>query len=233
MLLVVLAAMIWFGFLAGAPSCFDGKQDGAETGVDCGGTCSLLCPDAARAPVVLWARAMETASSTYTAVAYVQNNNPSAAARAVKYSFQLFDADNKLVVERDGVTDVPPEAMIPILETSIDTGNRDVTRALFSFASVPVWNSIPAQSIPQLRVSGQMLSADGAKLSATIDNTSLADAPRVAVVAVLFDANGVAQAASKSIIPVISHQSSAPVVFTWPRGNPNIVRAEITILPSF
>ena len=90
-----------------------------------------------------------------------------------------------------------------------------------------------AGSIPTLHISEQMLQADASRLSATLTNTTLTDARGVTVTAVLFDSQGVARAASKSVLGTVPANSSVPLVFTWQGGVPNIVRAEITVLPSF
>lgn len=215
--------------LFSAPAlCTDGKQNGLERGVDCGGPCNLLCAQEARPPVVSWARSFLSAPQTYTAVAYVQNNNPGAGARRVAYTFQLFDSENRLVVDRTGVTDLPPVPTIPVIETGINAGYREVSRTLFAFAQQPAW--VRAGELPALSASKQSLSPDGSRLSATVRNDSLMDASAT-VAAVLFDAEGVARAASKSAIAVPA-RGEVPVVFTWgvPAPSP-IVRAELTILP--
>lgn len=209
------------------PLCTDGKQNGDEHGVDCGGSCSVLCKGEARAPVVLWARAFETAPQAYTAAAYIQNNNLDAGARRVGYSFQLFDADNKLVVDRAGVADLPPVSVVPIVEPGINVGNRTVARALFSFSTEPVW--VKAGVLPKLAVSNQKLVADASRLEASVSNDSFNDV-RATVAAVLFDGDGVARAASKSTVSVPA-RSSIPVVFTWGEPAQGVVRAEITVLP--
>ena len=234
-ILAVLVWGIWATFFTAAPSCFDGKQNGTELGVDCGGSCSLICANLAQDPTVLWARPFQTGPSSYTAVAYVQNNNPGAAAKGVAYSFQLFDANNNLVVERDGVAYLPPVVTIPIIETNINVGNRTVTHVQFAFSNNPpaVWNRVPATGEVPLHVIQQNLSADASRLSATIVNDNLSDVQNVTAAAVLFDASGVARAASKSLITLVPGHSSASVVFTWPGGIPNIVSAQITLLPSF
>jgi hypothetical protein len=225
--------LIWKIFLSTPPSCFDGKQDGAEQGIDCGGPCALLCASTVHQPIVLWARAFPNGDSSYTAAAEIQNNNVGAGAHQAHYSFQLFDSNNQLVVERDGVVDLPPVQTIPIVEPNIDVGSRDVARTIFSFSEPPVWDTVPAQSLPALSVSNQNLSPDGTRLSATITSNSVTDTGAFAVVAVLFDASGAARAASKSILPGLAHLSSTEVTFTWPQATPGIVRAEITILPPF
>jgi hypothetical protein len=233
---LVFAAGVWQAFFSTAPSCFNGKQDGDETGVDCGGSCALICAAQAAAPTVLWARAFRTGATTYTAAAYIENNNPGAGARGVSYSFQLFDADNQLIVERDGTTDLPPVVDIPIIETGINTGSRTVARTLFAFSATPVWQKVPPANFVIPAITQPSHSADYSTLSATITNNTLAAAPNLTVVAVLYDVQGVARAASKSVLSVPG-QSSMPVVFTWPYGiaTPQgpIVKAEISVLPSF
>lgn len=223
----MLLIVVYQTLFTAPPLCTDGKQNGLEHGVDCGGQCALLCQGEAHAPVVLWARAFEQAPQTYTAAAYIQNNNIGAGARQVGYSFQLFDSENKLVVERQGVADLPPVSVVPIIEPGINVGNRVVSRALFSFSTEPVW--VRAGALPKLSVSGQRLAADASRLEATVSNDSFVDV-RATVAAVLFDADGVARSASKSTVTVPA-RSSTPVVFTWGEPGRGIVRAEITLLP--
>src|SRR5271154_3129598 len=111
-----IAAYVWIAFFNAAPTCFDTKQDGNETGVDCGGSCSLICANVATPPIVEWARVFQSGSgNVYTAAAYVQNNNGNAAARGAHYVFQFYDADNKLITEQDGVIDIPPVSTVPIV----------------------------------------------------------------------------------------------------------------------
>ncbi len=213
------------------PTCFDGVQNQDEHGVDCSGVCSLICKNETRAPIVLWNRAFQVAPGVYTAAAYVQNPNIGDAARRVSYTFQLFDEKNVLVKERTGSIDLPPVQTVPFIDPNINVGNRIVAKAIFAFTQDPVWQR--ADPLPTLRVGNQSLAADGSRLSATVSNTSIQDASQIVATAVLFDAQGVARAASKSLIPLIARKSSQDVVFTWSGGVPNIIRAEITVLPSF
>lgn len=227
-ILAFMLLIVVYQTLFTAPAlCTDGKQNGDERGVDCGGQCALLCQSEARAPVVLWARAFETAPQTYTAAAYIQNNNVGAGARRVAYTFQLFDEENKLVVDRQGVADIPPVSVVPIIEPGINVGFRTVSRAIFSLSSEPVW--VKAGALPKLVVSGQRLAADASRLEATVSSDSFSDV-RASVAAVLFDSEGVARAASRSTA-TIPARSSVPIVFTWGLPAQDIVRAEITLLP--
>ena len=224
----------WQAFFTTAATCSDGLKNGRELGVDCGGSCTLLCQGQARSPVVLWARAFKTDTSLYTAAAYIENPNTAlgAGARSVQYVFRLRDEKNILVAKREGVIDIPPTTLIPVVEHNIDVGNRDVFRADFEFLEVPTWKKVLVPALPP-RLSNQELAQDGSRLSATLTNNSLESVNQVSVVAVLFDSQGVARAASKSTVNTIPKKSSRPIVFTWPAGIPDVVRAEITVLPPF
>lgn len=227
---VIAAGVLWWGynaFFVKAPSCSDGVQNQDERGVDCGGACSLVCVADTKPLTVLWSRAFLTAPSIYTAAAYVNNTNVTAGAQSVRYSFQLFDDQNSLVIEREGVINIPPVKVVPIIETGIYVGNRTVSRALFAFADTPVWRSTQT---PALRITNQELAQDGSSLTASVVNDTLNDIKKVTVTAVLFDAQGVARGASKSTITV-PKKGSQLVTFTWPQGVPNVVRAELTLLP--
>lgn len=219
-------------FLTTPATCFDQKQNGDENGVDCGGACSLICSDVARAPVVLWARSFSISPKNYTAAAYIQNPNRTGGAQNVGYSFQLFDEKNLLVIERRGTIDLPPIQTIPIVEPNIDVGNRTVARTLFSFTSVPVWYKL-SNPLPVITLSNQILSPDGSRLSLRLTNGSLNEVAGLTVAAVLFDSQGVARGASRSFIGRMDRKSSQEVTFTWPQGVEGVVRAEITVIPAF
>jgi hypothetical protein len=242
--LIVLGILLWGGyqyFFTAQPTCSDGVQNGDEVGVDCGGSCALLCRNDAKAPVVLWSRAFQVGTSTYTAAAYVQNNNAGVGAKNVAYTFRLYDDQNSLVTEREGIINIPPSVLVPIVETGIGVGERGVARTLFCFnyesmCSVtqtppPSWQK-PATRPPVLRIANQILEPDGSALAATIINDTLNDVQKTTVVAILFDSGGVARAASKSVVSVAA-QSSQRVIFTWPNPIPDIIRAEITVLSPF
>ena len=220
---------VYQSFFTATPTCFDGKQNAAEGGIDCDGSCALVCSATARAPVVRWARSFQTAPKTYTAAAYIENNNVGAAARGVGYTFQIFDERNTLIVERHGTLDITPISVVAIVEPNIDIGNRTPARTLFAFSGTPVWYRQQKQP-PLLRVTNQALEPDGSRLAATLVNDQTVAVRGVGVAAVLFDATGVARAASKTTVDVAA-RSRQDIVFTWPQGTPDILRAEITVLP--
>ena len=235
-ILAVIALWVGISIFSKPPTCFDGKQNQGEQGIDCGGPCARICTFNVRAPVVLWTRALPTSPHTYTAVAYIQNPNAGerAGARGVHYVFRLLDNSNTLIIEKSGVADLPPQEIIPIVEPNIETGDRPVAHVFFDFDTTfgdIVWDTIPQSSLQPLRLTDQS-PAQSSPLSATLVNDGTQSARDVTVAAVLFDQTDTVIAASKSLITRIDSGASQNVVFTWSATTSAAVRAELTIVPA-
>ncbi len=203
-----------------APTCSDGKQNGTETGIDCGGSCPNACLADTSPISVLWARSFEVVPGRYNAVAYLSNHNKNDAVEKISYTFRFADENNIYIGERTGTTYVPPGENFAVFEPAIDIGNSIPVYTNFTFTEAPSWLQVDQTKIDQLKVlvsNIQLTAADTApRLSATVTNNSLFTIPNVDVVAILYDASGNAVSASSTYLAQLNPLSSANVNFTWP-----------------
>lgn len=216
----LLLCLMVYGFyntyLYSAPTCFDGSMNGVERGVDCGGGCLLICANDVASPTVDWARSFRVTESTYNAVAYVENRNATAGAPVLSYTFSLYD-DDGLITERTGTTFLPPNSTYPVFEGRIQTGNRVPTQTFLELNPVSVWLPVPAGREQFRIVSRELLAADTRpRLNATLENTTLEQSDNVEIIATIFDANGNALTASRTIVESIMPRSQSNLIFTWP-----------------
>lgn len=211
-------------------TCFDGKQNQDERGVDCGGVCERLCDSQAHSLTIVWSRSFEVSDGVYNALAYIENPNTEARVDSISYMFSLYDDRNILVAEREGRTFLSPNTATPIFEAGIETGERKVARTFFTFRENPVWKR--SGELPTLRVSASRISNEEVRprIDATIINSTVDEWLSVEVVAVAFDENDNALAASRTTIPRLDPRSESPVVFTWPRPFSGSV-SRIEIIP--
>lgn len=218
-ILAVIVAVPVFMWLYEPATCFDGIQNQTETAVDRGGPCALLDERALIPHAVLWARSFEVRDGVYSAVAYIENPNQSAAVLRAPYRFKLYDANNIIVAEQEGVTFLMPGTITPVFAGPISTGQREVARTFFEFVGPLVWErAVDASqiiSVTNKRISGETTRP---RISAVVTNTSIYDVSDVRVIAVAFDAAGNAINASETVVPFVSADASEPVVFTWPEG---------------
>src|SRR4051812_37112523 len=84
-LFVLLLILLIFGlgywvsypYFHRAPTCTDSRQNGSETGVDCGGLCTRACIQQVDPISIIWSRSFRVIPGRYNAVAYLENHNKS------------------------------------------------------------------------------------------------------------------------------------------------------------
>lgn len=211
-LLVVVVLSVWgfFSFIYSPPSCFDGEQNQDEVGVDCGGSCALLC----EAPNVsaVWTRSVPVAPGVYHAVSLVRNPDTNAEG-LFAYTISLFDQDNILVATREGVFEIRPGEVTPLFEANIVSGERDVAR---TFIDIVEGNFKKTERKPSVvRVLSWELDEEARTLSATIENQNLERVSNATVTALLFDEEDILIAASQTQSGSLDSRERKTVTFTW------------------
>jgi len=223
---VVIAVIGFFGFLIiypyfnQTPTCMDGKQNGTETGIDCGGSCAIACTSQVDQISILWSRAFRVVEGRYNAVAYLENHNPTTAVDKIKYKFRFADKDNIFIGKREGETYIPPGGKFVVFEPAIDVGNSVPVYTTFEFTEAPVWITVPKELIQQLQISIVGINLGGEntspKLFATIKNNSLFRIPEVSFMVILYDEFGNAINTSRTFVDVLKKEETKGISFTWP-----------------
>lgn len=217
-ILAVLIGVPLYLFLSHPPTCTDGKQDGDETGVDCGGSCALLCPDDSL-PMIANGdpQILPVTASTYDVVAYVQNPNVGGEVLKAPYTFNLYSASSTIPLKTiQGTTFIPKNSSFAIFEGPITVNGIAPTHATF------VWGNLAWQkdtsATPALAVKSIVLSRaqTAPRIDASLENSSLNTVSNIELTALIFDQNKNIIAASKTVVDSLEAGQSAPLVFTWP-----------------
>ncbi len=208
-----------FFFFYKTPTCGDGVQNQNEKGIDCGGICTRICPVDIAAPLVLWQRSFSVSDGVYNSVAYIQNPNVLTRVDSVNYVFRLYDKDNTIIGERTGRTFIPASQTFAVFEAGIRTGGRVPVRTSFSFTDSLVWSQNPAGlTAPVLTVENIASSNENLapRIDAVIHNKSLKVIANLEAVAIVYDTDDNAIAASRTVVQNLAAGASTPVTFTWP-----------------
>jgi hypothetical protein len=215
----LIGLIIAWPYITKAPTCTDGKQNGGERGVDCGGSCQRICNADASEPVILWYRAFPVTGSVYNLVAFVENRNKEAAIAQVSYEFRIYDTNNILIGRRQGKTFIPANQQFAIFESRFDSGASDIKSVNFDFTSPFVWlkKKPVIQTLP-IRVDEIIMSEDKSSpsLTARINNDSIYDLPSFDVVALLYDIKHNVINASKTHKEGLDTNQNSLLLFTWP-----------------
>lgn len=228
LLVVVLPTIIHF---YKAPTCFDGKMNQTEQGIDCGGPCTLLCP-AQYAPLnVLWSRFSKVSDGVYNVLAYVENPNLNAGANNLTYVFKLYDKQGLLLKERSGITFAPPNKIMAVFEADLLTGNQVPARVEFSFTSRALWlkqnSAETGLAVSQAVVSRE---ASAPRLTFILTNKNTQPVNKIEAVGIIYDTDGNTLAFSRTIVEGLFSREAREVSLNWPKpfGKP-AARTEIVL----
>ncbi|MCC7004854.1 hypothetical protein IT397_02975 [Candidatus Nomurabacteria bacterium] len=235
LVILIPLGIILFNVFYEKPTCFDGKRNQDEGGVDCGGVCSRVCPTNSSKPLVVWQRIFRIAPGVYNAAAYIQNPNVGAGAENVNYSVKVFDSEKRdlIIFERTGTTKIYPRSNFPIVETSITTGERTPGRIVFEFPENINW--IKTQDDEKnISITSKVLSNEDVspRINVSLSNESIKSYSSFEVVAIVYDSSDNAVGVSKTIVDSLPKNSKTNIVFTWPQPFSSKA-SRIEIVPKF
>lgn len=200
------------------PSCFDNKQNADEAGVDCGGSCELVCKQQVIEPIVHWRRLFEVGPGVYNVLAYVENPNPTAGVEIVPYTFGIYDNQNVLLEERTGAISLAPKAIVPIVENTLVTGKLQANRVSFKLDDSLIWKRRePEAQLIVIEDEELIEPTIEPRIEATLRNLDVRPLDNVRVVVIVYDIRDNAIASSSTRINRIPANGSSPVFFTWPQ----------------
>ncbi len=219
---IFLLFIIWviYPIIFKKATCFDGKLDGNEVGIDCGGSCSQICPSEVSSAVTVWSRAFPVTGNIYNLLAYVENPNKDAGVPSIKYEFKIYDSNNRLIGLRDGNTFIPPDKQFAVFEPRFNAGKSKIKSISFEFIppfnwqkKEPTLNTLPI-NVSDINYNSNLNSSS---LSALVTNNSIYNIPTFNIIAILYDANGNAINVSKTQREGLASNNKLPISFTWPK----------------
>ncbi len=233
-ILLGILGFVFFKITNKPPTCVDGKQNGQELGIDCGGGCQRICKSEVRNIVVWWERPFRVAKGVYNAVAYFENQNLESGIRKVDYEFRLYNKENILVTQpKLGTTFIEPNKRSAVFESGITTGDQEAYTAFFKILSVQDWERTDQSfSYTLFQVGEPVLSNQDTapKLSAPVENKTFFNFTNIPVIAILYNREDNAIAASQTYIDTISQGQKTEVFYSWPEPFGDVV-SRIEIIP--
>jgi len=219
-LLSAISFAIFWKFWYKAPTCFDGFRNGDEAGVDCGGSCSLVCSDSTLKPIVRWdPRLFKVSEGVWSAIVYIENPNVSVDATYLPYTLTIYDKDSNVLEERKGVTILPKNKTVGVFEGNIlIREGTDPRRAIFELGNDIVWQRNEKENDDLQIGHGPLLKLDSQpRVEANIKNLGITDTKNIELIITIFDGKDNAIAASRTFVENLKKNESSDVFFTWPK----------------
>mgnify|MGYP001285568579 FL=1 len=197
-------------------TCFDGEQNGAESGIDCGGGCELVCENEARPLTVSFAQYVLT-DGRPDVIAHITNPNTHADAISAEYLVEVYTDEGDLFARHDGVIDVPNESTRAIFIPRIASIAPTVARAFVTITEQTFFRAKDGPSLSVESFTWEDVSTEPT-LTVQIQGDLEESLRRIPFAATIFDIENTVLAVSKTVIDRIGIDESKEVIFTWNEG---------------
>lgn len=215
-----------------APTCVDHKQNGFESGIDCGGTCALVCSKDVSPLKVVWSKAVTVGANMYDLVALVTNANINNASPQLGYRFIVYDKNAIPITILNGTTTAPLDGKFPIVISGVPL-KVVPNNVVVKLNDGPHFTVKESPTAPTLRVTDRHF--EGGEISrvyATLVNTKRLEINNLPVRVLLYDTNENVYAVGETIVPLIPKEGVKEVSFTWHNPLPK-TPTRIEVYPIF
>lgn len=230
---IIFIAIPAFLLFYKAPTCFDGKRNGNESGTDCGGSCSRLCQSYFLPPHIEWGgvKFEKLVDGLYNVASYIVNSNINGAAKDVPYKISLYDKEG-IITERSGKITLHAHRDALAFQTAVNVGKRIPTKANFEFTKTPVWFK-SHDTLEGISVINKEYKEDesSSSLEVTLENKTLFPYNNIQVSVVLYDIEDNAIGFSETFIDTIPAKGGREIApYTWPISRNGKVKTIVVLL---
>jgi hypothetical protein len=197
------------------PTCFDGKKNGFEVNIDCGGTCALVCKEDVNELSVVWAKAIRASRNSYDLVSLVANTNIDNASRNIGYTFSLYDEEGGLMQTLTGSTTAPLDGKFPLIIQYVPL-SKPPTNVTVTLQDGPHYKVLESPTSPTVKILDRRYEAGSIpRVYATVANTKRIDIFKLPVRVLLFDGNDNVYAVGQTIIESLPKEGVQEIIITW------------------
>ncbi len=214
---------LWYFVTKPAATCFDGKRNQNEAGIDCGGPCGVACAEAFNPDTFVVRESgfvPGSARNEYDAFGIVHNPNGTIGASAIGYDIILRDMSGAEVGRASGTDSLLPQETKTLLSIGIVTTGIPAT-AEVSFRDASWQRFSGYQERPPLvlyRTRYDKLSSGPyfGEAFGTLRNDSSFDFRTVTVKIILRDASGKAVALNQTDVNTLLSGDNRDFTLIWP-----------------
>lgn len=210
------------------PTCFDGKRNQNETGVDCGGVCSQECAvvPQAKGLEIGETAVVQTGVDSFEAFFSVRNPNARYGSPRAMYTVEYLSSSGEVVESISGSTFLVPgedrNIVLSPVFSSVPIADMAVT-----FDDIE-WVEFSGFTIPELQVSRKRFEAISggagfAQVYALVSNNSPFDFQTIFVTVVVRGEDGTPLAFHKTDLNTVNASEQRDFELTWPAEFPGDV----------
>lgn len=229
LVIVLLAVGAYYAFFKAPETCFDGKRNQNESGIDCGGVCQAVCKenvigtDLEIREIVF----VPGNNGQYDILGKLYNPNDEIGASSFAYVAELRDSAGTVLATRSGTGYILPQENKYIFELNLVTptvpANASLRISEIEWARFSGYQEKPSINIYQKRY-GQISSGVGfGEAYGLLSNESPYDFRSIIVRVILRDGNGNPLAFNSTEMRTVRSHEERDFRLVWPSAFPGTV----------
>lgn len=220
--IALMGTGIYFAFLKPPETCFDGRQNQNEAGMDCGGVCQAVCKEniVASDVEITEIAFVQSRTSQYDIVGKVHNPNDEIGASSFAYTVSLKDSAGNIIATRSGKSYILPQENKYLLEFNLST---EIEPAAVSLHIDAVewerffgYQAKPSINIYQKRYSPISSGAGFGEVYGLLSNESPYDFRAIVVRVILRDASNKPLALNMTEMRTVKSHEERDFRLVWP-----------------
>ncbi len=226
MFFVVILVLGWILSIK-KPSCFDGKKNGNEAGIDCGGDCTpCKAKIKAKDLIIIDKSIVYGGVDKYDAIVKIRNPNTLYGASVVRYTISLFAASGDKISQKTGEVFILPAQERYLLETNIESDivpkDLSITIDYVNWINFVNYDD-PDFLVQNIKYNKVTNGTNYAEAFALIRNNSDFDFKEVRVYVVLKDEENFPIAVNATSMSNFQARDERDFLLTWPYRFPGIM----------
>lgn len=212
---IVLTVIAYFIFRP-ERTCFDGKKNQGESGVDCGGSCSAQCKNEKQELKILWTKTFDMGGGIYDVASLVENPNLDAAVSDFKYTVELLDESGRVILSNPLSTFANAGDHFLLFAGGLNTGGITAVNARLTISPDYQFARSAIKKEKEVSVvSYNLISPDNKpRLVADIQNETTKSFTNLPITVVISDKNGPV-AVSQTFIDELGPREKKTITYTW------------------
>lgn len=199
-----------------APTCVDGKKNGQESGIDCGGVCALRCSQEVVQLTALWSKAIPLGNSMYDLVALINNSNIDNASRIIGYTFTIYDDQGLVSDTFSGSSTAPLDGKFPVIIQNVSLKNAP-SNVTVKLSDGPHYIVQESPTSPTIKVLNRNYEESGniSRVNVVLMNTKRIEINNLPIRVLLYDEKDNVYAVGQTIVPYLAKEGLQQAIFTW------------------
>lgn len=219
-LLLTVAYWMFGGLITKTPTCFDGKQNQNETGIDCGGPCTK-CEITELSPLTQIGTVRTfSVNEKIIALTEVLNSNQFYSSDRFSYSFIVYDVRNREIERVSGIDALFALERKYIFEPRITTRVQDIGNIEFAISDVS-WKKAYEALRPDVVIASAIetkKSEQGIRVSGSVKNQSSVIASEVKIIAIVYDKYKIEVFPAQTIVSQLGGLEEKSFVVSFPQS---------------